>query len=154
MLKRNERLVSDLEKHTKISDLSGTDFVLQEYIDANYPGPPVVVDTWNTWCMPCMEAHKRVEPLRELPESQGVVFLYVSDVSTPMDEWERHAPSIGDEHVRINEVSRDYMGKTYKLQAFPSYLFFDADHKLHKIETGYSGDEGYMKLVKTINPEK
>jgi len=149
----NDRLVDDMNKDVNMVDLSGEEFLLQEYIDANFKGRPVVVDTWNTWCMPCMEAHKKVEPLRELKESEGVVFLYVSDVTSPLADWQRHAPHIGGEQVRISEASRDAMGKVYDLKAFPSYLFFDADHKLQRTVTAYPGDEKFLQCIKEINPQ-
>ncbi len=153
LLIKNERLVSDLNTEVDMADLSGEEFMLQRYIDENFAGLPVVVDTWNTWCMPCMEAHKNVEPLRELPESEGVVFLYVSDVTSPLAEWQRHAPHIGGKHVRISEASRDAMGKTYDLKAFPSYLFFDADHKLNRTVTAYPGDKKFLQYIKEVNPQ-
>jgi len=154
VLKLNDRLVSDMNNGVNMADLSGEEFILQEYIDTNFKGCPVVVDAWNTWCMPCMEAHKKVEPLRELKESEGVVFLYISDVTSPMNEWQQYAPRIGGEQVRISEASRDVMGETYKLQGFPSYLFFDAGHKLHRTLTAYPGDENFFQYIKDINPQK
>lgn len=151
LLKMNDSLVADLGKQTNMADLSDTDFNLQAYIDANYPGRPVVVDSWNTWCMPCLEAHKKIEPIREMPVSQGVEYLYVSDTTSPLTQWQRLVPRIGGDHVRINEASRNAMGTTYSLEGFPSYLFFDADHTLRRIVTAYPGNDDFILYLQEIN---
>ncbi|MCM1142045.1 MAG: hypothetical protein NC453_26035 [Muribaculum sp.] len=154
VLKKNNSLVEALNMDVNKSDLSNENFILKDYIDKNYSGQPVVVDTWNTWCMPCMEAHKKLKPLLELEQSQGVAFLYVSDVTSPEEEWIVNVPKIGGFHVRINEASRDLMGTTYKLEAFPSYLFFDRDHNLRHTVTAYPGDKTFLKYIEEINAKR
>lgn len=151
VLRRNEALVQALGSDVAKEDVSDREFVLQSYIDEKFPGQPVVVDAWNTWCMPCMEAHKKVAPLRELEQSRGVAFLYVSDVTSPEAQWERKVPEIGGYHVRISEDSRDEMGKTYGLTAFPSYLFFDKSHKLTRVVTAYPGNNDFLQYISEIN---
>ena len=79
LLSHNDRLCGQYA----LEDLTDrSEFDLRKYIDDNYPGKPVVVDFWNTWCAPCLQAHNTTEAIRKLPEAKGVVFLYVSDTSS------------------------------------------------------------------------
>ncbi|MDE5979102.1 MAG: redoxin family protein [Muribaculaceae bacterium] len=71
------------------------EYALEEYIDSNYPGRPVIVDLWNTWCGPCLSAIKQVESLKKDMAASDIIFLYVSDVSSPLQAWESAGSRIG-----------------------------------------------------------
>ena len=150
VLKRNEKLEEALSAKVNLQDLSEQTFALQEFIDANYPGQPVVVDMWNTWCGPCLQAMAQTEEIKGDYEDTNLAFLYVSDTSSDLKQWEIRARMTGGEQVRINEESKDAMLDKYTLDGFPSYLFFDRDHKLVHAQTAFPGLDRYRSLLDEI----
>lgn len=158
LFSRNDRLTRQLRLKANLHDMSESGIEsVQKYIDTNYPDRPVVIDFWNTWCSPCMQAHRDLESIRQDPKFDKVVFLYISDTSSSPDEWQITATRIGGEHLRIPQTCMEKLLKEYSLTAFPSYLFFDNNHTLRHTSTAFPGADAYGKLLTDIiseSPEK
>ena len=151
ILASNDKLLKKLGNQRRLKDLSGERFSLQEYIDSIYPGRPVVVDVWGTWCGPCLDAIAKTEILKKEMKDSDVVFLYIADESSPLDEWKSHAAGIDGEHIRISESASTSLGEKYRFTGFPSYLFFNRDHRLVNSGTGFPGATAYKSLINTIS---
>lgn len=129
-----------------IYDLSESDFSLIEYVNKEFPGQPVVVDLWNTWCGPCLNAIGRVGTIHdELPKD--VVYLYISDVSSETREWQIKSREIQGVSVRINKDSLLELSKKFNLTGFPSYIFIDKNHNITYSGTGFMGLDRYKRMV-------
>jgi thiol-disulfide isomerase/thioredoxin len=96
-----------------------------EVIIAKYKGKVVVADVWGTWCGPCMTAMKSIQPLKDEMKGKGVVFLYLADETSPLDEWEKTIPAIAGEHYRGNQLKRNF----WEISAYPTYMIFDRQGK-------------------------
>ena len=147
---KNAKLMASGAKKSNVLDLSAVSFNLKRYIDKMYKGKPVIVDLWNTWCSPCLDAIAKTEILRkELPESD-IVFLYISDESSDFDEWERRTADMDGVNLRICKEDSETLGAEYGLIAFPSYLIFNRSHELVQAQTGFPGVAEYKKWVEKI----
>ena len=124
VLAKNNRMLAMKNDSVSLHDISGESFALQKYIDENYAGRPVVVDMWNTWCAPCLNAIYQTEEIKHSFANTDLVFLYISDESSGLEEWKRRAKHIGGEQVRISEDASEALQNSYNLTGFPSYLFF------------------------------
>ncbi|MDR3296877.1 MAG: TlpA family protein disulfide reductase [Prevotellaceae bacterium] len=121
-----------------------------EAIVAKYRGKVVLVDFWNTWCGPCMRAHKAILPLKEeLKGKEDVVFVYIADESSPLPTWNKAIPIIHGEHYRVSsEQIKKFDAQGY-VSGFPTYLIFDKQGKQSYKHTGFPGvDELRKELAK------
>lgn len=116
-----------------------------------YPGCPVIVDTWNTWCLPCIDAMNSIKAYREKIDTQDIVFLYISSESSPLRKWKSTAANYEGVQLRLNEEDFRRIGEQYGLVALPSYLVFDKNHELKDASGGkpnFSDFEKWVELVK------
>lgn len=122
-------------------------FDLKAYIDEHYQGQPVIVDLWNTWCGPCIDAINMTNEIKKalLPKDNNIVFLYIGDVSSPLNEWEKKALATGGYQVRISSDDRDKLFEDFALEnAFPVYMVFDKEHNVIYKGTGFPGTDIYV----------
>lgn len=145
VLERNALLHKQLNKKTEIFDLNSSCFLLKEFIDEHYPGYPIVVDLWNTWCGPCLKAHKETENI--ISETTDTIFLYISDTSSTFEDWNNLARQIGGIQVRISQNNMEQLCHIYSLNGFPSYIIFNKKHDIIYKQTGYPGLSEYIKWL-------
>lgn len=150
LLAKNEDLKAELERGGKPLNLENELFFLEDYLNANYAGRPVVVDMWNTWCSPCLEAIAQSAELKHSAAAADAVFLYVADTSSPLGAWNSKALSIGGDHVRISLDAAGLILKDHNLTGFPSYLFFDRNHRLVHAQTSFPDLARFEQLLRQI----
>lgn len=114
---------------------------LFEEIIKPYKGKVVVVDFWNTWCLPCLSAIKEIEPLKsgEL-SSDDIVWLYLADESSPETAYNERIQNIKGVHFRLSAEQAKTIKRQFGITAIPSYVLVDRDgeyalcNDLHNIE--------------------
>ena len=110
---------------------------LLETIVAQHPGKAVFFDFWATWCGPCKKGIEAMEPMKEQLKGQDIVFVYLTNESSPMDEWNKHVLSIPGLHYRIpSSLWQQIPG----LGAIPQYCFYDRTGKRVWEQTGFSNE--------------
>lgn len=119
----------ELANQSDVLDFSEKAFDLDSFIRREFSGRPVVVDFWNTWCMPCIDAINATMELKK-EYSQQVEFLYISSTSSPEYSWRVLADKFGGTQVRVSEDDFHSLLSRYDLPALPSYIFFSKDHKI------------------------
>ncbi len=78
-------------------------------ITDRYTGKVIFIDIWATWCGPCRQSFKHVEPLQKYAKENDIVLLYVSiDRPSDTDLWKKMAVhyNLEGEHVIVNDLFR------------------------------------------------
>lgn len=84
-------------------------------------------------------------------KNSGIVFLYVSDESSPMQTWKNEAAEIGQYQVRISREDMNKLLTENDLDGFPSYIFFDADHNIVSSFASFPGERTYRQLLTRLS---
>jgi thiol-disulfide isomerase/thioredoxin len=153
LLKKNEEILVFSEgKQTPV--INETPVVprekLMDTIVSKHSGNVIIVDFWATWCMPCLEAMLEYRTIKKDLKGKNVVFVYITDVSSPKKLWEEKIKGIGGEHYYLKKEEWNYLLDNFDFSGIPTYLVYDCEGKLrHKI-TGYPGTEKMQEMIEQL----
>lgn len=125
-----------------------------EAIVAQFPGKVVFIDLWATWCGPCKRGISKMGPVKKELKDQDAVFIYLTDESSPEDEWRSSIASMAGYHLRMSSRFWDKLPCIVETNSIPQYLLYDRQGKqiLHQI--GFAdGAEQHFKneILKASN---
>ena len=143
-------LVARLEREAKerimpTPDVPGSE--LLEYIVAQHPGKAVFFDLWATWCGPCCKGINTMEPLKKQLKGKDIVFIYITDESSPLNEWNPMILNIPGLHYRIPSALWRQLPWPSKGGGIPQYYLYDRTGKRVWETMGFS--EEVMKSIET-----
>ncbi|WP_333862733.1 TlpA family protein disulfide reductase, partial [Chitinophaga sp.] len=127
---------------------------LMSAIISRYKGKTVVVDFWATWCAPCLEAIEESRSLKKELAGKDVVFIYISNPSSPKKQWEQHIQGIGGEQYYLTRGEWEHIMDTHNFSGIPTYLVYDKQGALKLQMTGYPGNDDMQKLIMDIRDGK
>lgn len=153
MLRKN-RTVVDLDKSRfplAVNDVSAV--APNKVIDAilaKYPNKIVLVDLWATWCVPCLNAIQEFRAAKQEFIGKDVVFVYLTNGSSPRKLWEEKIQGIGSEHYYLNDSQWDYIMDEFDFEGIPSYLLYNKNGKLEDKFTAFPGNERVKSLINDV----
>ena len=108
-------------------------------ITDKYKGKAVLIDFWNTWCVPCRAAMSAIRPLKE--QLHDVVYVYIADVSSPVDKWGEMIKTISGVHVRLTKEQAAALAEIHKFSGIPTYFVVNKEGKITYQKTSFPGVE-------------
>lgn len=87
-----------------------------------FKGKVVYVDFWATWCGPCKSGIKKIAPLKEVMADEDVVFLYITNQTSPEETWRNAIANIEGEHYRVSADEWNYLKQKFNISGIPHYV--------------------------------
>lgn len=107
------------------ANVAGTDVL--SALAKNYEGKVVVIDFWATWCGPCRQAMKLIDEIKPELQKKGVVFVYLTGETSPLEKWEGMIATIEGDHYRITNKQWGALCSSLGLRGIPSYMILNKD---------------------------
>ena len=95
-----------------------------------YKGKVVYVDFWATWCGPCMGEMPHSKNLKNELKGKDVVFVYLTNESSPLKTWKNKIPEIKGEHFRLSANEWEYLTNKFNVQGIPRYMLVDQEGQI------------------------
>ena len=115
---------------------------IQQAILDKYKGKTVVFDLWATWCGWCIKGHQEMTSLKEKLKEKNIVFVYLTSISSPFDQWMHYTTEVSGEHYYLTTEQDNYISEhMFGSAGVPKYAIFDTQGKLLYKQLGWEGLE-------------
>jgi thiol-disulfide isomerase/thioredoxin len=153
IFEENERTIQQIAANKNASGytvnatpLAGADKIFDSIL-AKYRGKVVYVDFWATWCGPCRSGIKEIAPLKEELKDKDVVFVYITNETSPEETYKNMTPTIKGEHYRLKQDEFNYLAAKFQITGIPHYVLVDKAGKVVNPSLGFNTNESLKELI-------
>lgn len=120
---------------------------LFEKMMEKFKGKVVFVDFWATWCGPCRSGMKRMQPLRTELADEPVIFVFITNQTSPENTWKATIAETGGEHYRLDKDEWNVLCERFGVSGIPHYILVDKEGKVAKNNGMPTYNENGMKKL-------
>ena len=103
---------------------------LFDSIIKKFRGKVIYVDFWATWCAPCRDGIERIKPLKAELADKNIVFVYITNPTSPEKTYNEMIPNIRGEHFRVSQDEWNYLVQKFNIYGIPHYALVDKNGKI------------------------
>ncbi|MGO3195502.1 MAG: TlpA family protein disulfide reductase [Sphingobacterium sp.] len=153
LFRKNEKIIEydKLKSPLVVNDISSVseDKVI-ETIVSRYKNKVIFIDLWATWCVPCLDAIKQFRGTKGAFKDKDVVFVYLTNGSSPKKLWEEKIIGIGDEHYYLTDAQWSYMMDYFDLAYIPSYLLYNKEGVFINKFSAFPGNDAVRGMINDL----
>ena len=158
LLEQNEELLAKIEENKKKTGYTvlevpqiSNEQLFDEMVKP-FRGKVVLVDFWATWCGPCRQANKAMEPLKAQLAGKDLVYVYMTGYTSPENTWRNMIPDLKGSHYRMDDAQWEYVSQQKKVGGVPTYIILDREGHQTFHAVGFPGVHTMKReLLKTLN---
>lgn len=150
LFRKNQQVIElDKFKSTAIvNDISAVpDDKVMKTIVAKHKNKVIFIDLWATWCTPCLDAMQQFRGTKGDFQDKDVVFVYITNGSSPRKLWEEKIKGIGSEHYYLTASQWEYIMNHFEFEGIPSYLLYNKEGALINKFTGFPGNNEVKEMI-------
>jgi len=110
-----------------------------------YKGKVIYVDFWATWCGPCRSGIEQIKPLKEELAGKDIVFVYITNQTSPQNTWSNMIPDIKGEHYRVTTDEWNFLTSMFNVSGIPHYVLVGKTGEIINPDLGHY-DNQTLKL--------
>jgi len=110
-----------------------------------YKGKVIYVDFWATWCGPCRMGIEQIKPLKEELAGKDIVFVYITNPTSPKSTWSNMIPDIKGEHYRVTTDEWNFLTAMFNISGIPHYVLVGKTGEIINPDLGHF-DNQMIKL--------
>jgi thiol-disulfide isomerase/thioredoxin len=95
-----------------------------------FRGKVIYVDFWATWCAPCRDGIERIKPLKAELADKNIVFVYITNPTSPEKTYKEMIPNIRGEHFRVSQDEWNFLVQKFNIYGIPHYALVDKNGKI------------------------
>ena len=142
----------EMNSSSKTTEVKTEGDEIFDSIIKKFKGKVIYVDFWATWCAPCRDGIEQIKPLKAELADKNIVFVYITNPTSPEKAYKEMIPNIRGEHFRLSQDEWNYLVKKFNIYGIPHYALVDKTGKLISgdlIRLDYNGLKNL--LVEQIN---
>ena len=119
---------------------------LQTILD-KHKGKTILIDLWATWCVPCMQGHEKMKPMKEELKDKDIVYIYIAAPSSNFEKWKEYIADIPGEHYFLTEEQDRYISNQYGCTSIPFYAIYNSKGEQTYKQQGFSSVEAIKEAL-------
>jgi len=145
---------SDLAEGKAAKDFTATDSQGKEFHLSDLKGKVIYLDTWATWCVPCLAEFEHSKAMIEhYRKNEKVVFLFVS-VDANIQKWQsflQNGKAPNGLHInQQNEGQGPSIFELYRMRGIPHYVLIDQSGKIKASNAPRPSSKESYKLIDSL----